>query len=110
MGVSVDMRVIKVWCEICQSVHDRWTRACPSYVPTIDWASMSPRAVWEGLKDAPLVAGPWEVFKDGSGAMRPDHCGNAATLLSAENDTLEGRKADDAEMIKNGWILVDLLP
>lgn len=88
MGVTVDMRSVKVWCETCQRVHDGWERLCPDYRPVVNWKELSPREVLEALRDAPLVAGPWEV-------------------LAAENDTPEGRKADDAEMVKNGWILVD---
>lgn len=107
MGEHVDMRAVLAWCETCRLVHDRWKRECPNYVPVIDWSSMSPRGKLEALKDAPKVAGPWERFRDGSGVMRPDHRGDAAGLLSAEDDSPVARQTCDEEMLRDGWVLVD---
>jgi hypothetical protein len=67
----------------------------------VDWKAMTPREVWEAMRSAP------KTFKDGSGAMRPDHRDDAATLLSKECDTPQGRKDEDEAMRVGGWLLVD---
>jgi hypothetical protein len=83
----------------------------------VDWSAMTPREVWEALKSAPKVAGPWDDRKYGR-AHRIDCMGNSITFdWGGENVTtliasgaiprFPDRASADAALRAAGWLLVD---
>jgi hypothetical protein len=85
---------------------------------TVDWSTMSPRDVWESLKSAPKVAGPWTPHAHGFGcdcgaypadsnyrkgwSYRPDLSGREVV-----DDACKSRGEADADLREQGWVLVD---
>lgn len=95
----------------------------------LDWSKMSPAEIFEALKSAPKVAGPWTVERDAGGRLlapvRRSYYG--ATIAWEISDCVEilewvipdsrkppfsnvrcSDRADaDARLRELGWLLVD---
>ena len=81
-------------------------------MPTIDWSSMTPREVWDALRTAPKVAGPWG--SNGTSEFRAKPNGGAWRYASRglfnEGDAVgwfATRDAADAALRDAGWLLID---
>jgi hypothetical protein len=82
----------------------------------IDWSKMTPREIWEALKEAPKVAGPWMLEGQrlqiiGDGWMKDvayEHEGKILMSTSPETEPeYPDRATADAALRAAGWLLVD---
>jgi hypothetical protein len=81
----------------------------------VDWKTMSPRDVWDSIRSAPRVAGPWEDGELGGSAVRRAVDGTVVVVdglwatpgyPNASWRVPVGERSDaDATMTKNGWVL-----
>jgi hypothetical protein len=105
------------WAKIPEDIVRNMLASAPEFAVhwarKVDWSTMSPREVYDAIKSAPKVAGPWT--KNGGHVYRVATDG-APVVVSSHGDDgpfesgdyrLPDRPAADAALRTAGWILVD---
>jgi hypothetical protein len=120
MEPSVDMRLVRAWCDDCQRSHDGYERGCPSYRPPVDWSKMRPVDILEALQTAPNIAEPWDDTQGAPGVRRDGRRRGSWIAFDAPTKTnphqvfvqpllkcFDDRATADAALLAAGWLLVE---